>query len=180
MNDPGILLISHGNFEKDFLEKLTSGVSHVYHLPVQVEESHLDLNEFYDPTRRQYDGNKFLKEIESIFSPQYIKKIGLFRVDLFIPILTYIFGQAALNGDTGIASLYRLRNELYGMKNDEDLLLNRFQKVIIHELGHTFGLIHCYQPGCVMRSSTYVEDIDQKSFNLCISCQAKIQNLYNT
>lgn len=174
MKDPGILLISHGNFEKDFLERLTYGVSHVFHLPVQFEESHLDLNEFYDPTRRQYDGNKFLKEIESILSPQYIKKIGMFRVDLFIPILTYIFGQAALNGDAGIASLYRLRNELYGMKKDEDLLLDRFQKVIVHELGHTFGLIHCYYPGCVMRSSTYVEDIDQKSYNLCTSCQAKI------
>jgi len=177
LNDPGILLISHGNFEKDFLERLTSGVSSVYHLPVQVEESHLDLNEFYDPTRRQYDGNKLMKEIESIFFPQYIKKIGLFRVDLFIPILTYIFGQAALNGETGIASLYRLRNELYGMKKDEDLLLDRFQKVIVHELGHTFGLIHCYHPGCVMRSSTYVEDIDQKSYKLCTSCQAKIVNL---
>lgn len=177
MNDSGILLISHGNFEKDFLERLTSGVSHVYHLPVRVKESHLDLNEFYDASRRQYDGNKLMKEIDSIFFTENIKKIGLFRMDLFIPILTYIFGQATLNGDTGIASLYRLRNELYGMKKDEDILLDRFQKVIVHELGHTFGLIHCYQPGCVMRSSTYVEDIDQKSFNLCISCQAKIINL---
>lgn len=174
MSDPGILLISHGNFEKDFLEKLINEIVHEYRFPVYIEESRLDLSEFYDSLRRQYDGNKLLQEIESKLSPQHIKKVGLFRVDLFIPIFTYIFGQAALNGNTGIASLYRLRNEQYGMKKDQELLLNRFRKVIIHELGHTFGLIHCYKPGCVMRSSTYVEDIDQKSHNLCTGCRNKI------
>jgi archaemetzincin len=86
---------------------------------------------------RKYDGNRILKYLNAIASPGHIKKMGLFQVDLFIPILTYIFGQAALKGKTGIASLYRLRNEQYGMKKDEDLLLERCRKVIIHELGHT-------------------------------------------
>ena len=128
----------------------------------------------YDPMRRQYDGNLILKEIEITSSDEYIKKIGLFRVDLFIPILTYIFGQAMLNGSTGIASLYRLRNEHYGMKKDEEILFERFKKVITHELGHTFGLVHCHNPNCVMRSSTYVEDIDQKSHNFCTVCRSTI------
>lgn len=134
----------------------------------------MDISEFYDPMRRQYDGNKILKEIDSNSPSGIIKKIGLFRVDLFIPILTYIFGQATFKGRTGIASLYRLRNEQYGIKKDEAVLLNRFRKVVIHELGHTFGLIHCHTPTCVMRSSTYVEDIDQKSLNLCINCRSDL------
>jgi len=99
----------------------------------------------------------------------------LFSVDLFIPILTYIFGQAYLNGRTGIASLYRFSNERYGMKKDDKILLDRFRKEVIHELGHTFGLIHCHIPVCVMRSSTYVEDIDQKSPNFCAGCRSKLQ-----
>ena len=175
MSEQSILLISHGNFEKEFLKKIASEVAQEFLFPVYTEERHIDLGEFYDPMRRQYDGNKILLELDSINSPQSIKKIGLFRVDLFIPILTYIFGQATLNGSTGIASLYRLRNEQYGMKKDEDLLLTRLIKVIIHELGHTFGLIHCHVPTCVMLSSTYVEDIDQKSHNLCVSCRNKIE-----
>jgi len=174
LNEQSILLISHGIFENDFLEKLAREVTHEFLFPVYIEESHIDLNEFYDPMRRQYDGNKILKEIDLMPSSQYVKKVGLFRVDLFIPILTYIFGQATLSGRTGIASLYRLRNEQYGMKKDEDLLFDRFRKVVIHELGHTFGLIHCHTPTCVMRSSTYVEDIDQKSNNLCNRCRTTI------
>ena len=143
-----ILLISHGNFDKGLLDRLAAEVTREFLFPVQLEERHSDLGDFYDPMRRQYDGNRILVDLDSIHSPRFIKKMGLFRVDLFIPILTYIFGQAALNGSTGIASMYRLRNEHYGMKKDEDLLFDRFKKVIIHELGHTFGLIHCHIPTC--------------------------------
>ena len=169
-----IYLISHGQFEFEFLEEIAKDVTHEYLCPVEIEKGQIDLSEYYDPMRRQYDGNSLLKEIDSISAPPFFKKIGLFRVDLFIPILTYIFGQAAFKGNTGIASLYRLRNEQYGMKKDEVLLLQRFRKVVIHELGHTFGLIHCHHPSCVMRSSTYVEDIDQKSHHLCNNCRISI------
>ena len=100
--------------------------------------------------------------------------MGLFRVDLYIPILTYIFGQAVLNGKAGIASLYRLRNELYGLMN-RTLLIDRFSKVVLHEMGHSFGLIHCHNPVCIMRSSTYVEDIDQKEGHFCRSCREQLE-----
>jgi archaemetzincin len=52
--------------------------------------------------------------------------------------------------------------------------MDRFQKEVIHELGHTFGLIHCHQPTCVMRSGTYVEDIDQKEQHLCAKCRGEL------
>ena len=174
MTEQGILLISHGNFENDFLEIIANEITQEFNLPASFKGSHIDLSEFYDPMRRQYDGNNLLKKLDSMSAEQNVKSIGLFRVDLFIPILTYIFGQAPLGGRTGIASLFRLRNEHYGMKKDEVLLLERFKKVIIHELGHTFGLIHCHIPTCVMRSSTYVEDVDQKSQHFCLKCRTEI------
>ena len=140
-------------------------------------ESRLDLSEFFDPGRRQYDGNGLLKAVGKINYTGSVKNIGLFSVDLFIPILTYIFGQAELNGYTGIASLYRLHNERYGLAADETLLLERFTKEVVHETGHTFGLIHCNTPDCVMHSSTYVEDIDQKGMSLCPRCR-ELTGLY--
>jgi len=171
LNKQSIVLISIGQFEKRFLESIAEDVTREYKTLVDIEERHIDLNTFYEPKRRQYDGNKLLKEIDSIYSTENLKKVGLFEVDLFIPILTYIFGQAAFKGNAGIASLYRLRNEHYGMKKNEALLLERFKKVVIHELGHNFGLIHCLNSSCVMRSSTYVEDLDQKDVLLCSRCR---------
>lgn len=172
MDPQNITLISFGYFEKDFLENLAEDVTREFLFPVKIKEGHLDLSEFHDPSRRQYNGNRLLKEVDSRFSAESLKTLGLFNVDLFIPILTYIFGQAFLNGRTGIASLYRLNSERYGIRKDDKILLERFKKEIIHELGHTFGLIHCHVPTCVMRSSTYVEDIDQKNHHLCLKCRA--------
>jgi len=174
MAPQNITLISFGYFEKQFLEKIGEAVTREFRYPFNIKESHLDLSDFFDPARRQYNGNKLLKAVDEIPLTNSIKTVGLFSVDLFIPILTYIFGQAYLNGRSGIASRYRLSNERYGIANDEDLLLSRLIKEVIHELGHTFGLIHCHVPDCVMRSSTYVEDIDQKGNSLCLTCRGNI------
>jgi archaemetzincin len=174
MDVHSIELISFGYFENDFLEKIADAVTREYNIPVHIKEGHLDLSEYYDPARRQYNGNLLLKIVDSQYGSGSIKTFGLFYVDLFIPILTYIFGQAFLGGRTAIASIYRLSNERYGMKEIDNYLLSRFTKEVIHELGHTFGLIHCHVPACVMGSSTYVEDIDQKSSTLCNKCRSEL------
>ena len=174
MKNQQIILIAYDDFEKEFLEDLADDIFQEYSFPVSLQERRVDMSPYYDSFRRQYDANLLLKKIDALPYPDSIKKIGLFRVDLFIPILTYIFGQAMYRGNSGVASLYRLRNEQYGLRSDEELLFERFRKVVIHELGHAFGLIHCQVPNCVMRSSTYVEDIDQKRQHLCSNCRENL------
>lgn len=169
-----ITIISLNNIDPAIIKPVAESVQKELGFPVELLQENIDLNDYYHPTRRQYDGSELLKLVDSMKSTKSLKTIGLFNVDLFIPILTYIFGQAYLNGKTGIASLYRLKNERYGLKSDDKLLLSRFEKVVIHELGHTFGLKHCYLPSCVMRSGVYVEDLDQKSTKFCHSCRERL------
>jgi len=166
-----ITLISFGYLQKGIIEHIAADVRSEFKVPVTVRDGHLDLSLFYDPARRQYNGDHLLPYVDREFGNDGCKTMGLFSVDLFIPILTYIFGQAFLNGGTGIASLYRLGDEKYGMAPDEGRMSERFSKEVIHELGHTFGLVHCHNPVCVMRSGTYVEEIDQKEGHLCSRCR---------
>jgi archaemetzincin len=170
---PHINLISFGHFRIDFLERVAVVIRTEFDYQVNIREGHLDLSDFYDASRRQYNGNTLLKVVDTRFASDSFKTLGLFSIDLFIPILTYIYGQAMLGGRTGIASHYRLSNERYGMARDEGILLERFCKEVVHELGHLFGLVHCHYPACVMRSSTYVEDIDQKDRHLCERCHTQ-------
>ena len=174
MNLQDITLISFGYNDKNFHETVSENIKREFPVKIKIIDGHMDLSEFYDPSRRQYNANDLLKEVDRLYASDITKTIGLFNVDIFIPIFTYIFGQAILNGRTGIVSGYRLSNERYAIKSDKILLMERFSKEIIHELGHTFGLIHCHNPDCVMRSGTYVEDIDQKSLSLCSKCRKKI------
>jgi archaemetzincin len=173
MDSQTIVLLSFAHFGSDFLSKIAGAVQHEFKCQVIIKEMHLDLGEYFDAGRRQYNGDKLLKAV-ALMEISGDKIIALFNVDLFIPILTYIFGQAQLGGRTGIASMYRLGNERYGIINSDNILIQRFIKEVIHELGHLFGLIHCHTPTCVMRSSTYVEDIDQKEMELCPKCRSEL------
>lgn len=173
-NENTVTLASLGPFDRKTLEAIAEAITDELGMQVRIVEKRIDLSDYFDINRRQYDGNKLMKLVESEFADTSGKIVALFNVDLFIPILTFIFGQAYLGGRIAIASKFRLRNEHYGMKPNELLLLDRFTKEVIHELGHAMGLIHCPNPECVMRSSTYVEDIDQKSQSFCKVCRKNL------
>jgi len=175
LEEKRITLVVQGKFETSFLNRMAKDVGIAYGWPVSHVPLTHDIVPYFDAARKQYDANRLLQLVHAEYSSGSLKTIGLFQVDLFIPILTYIFGQAQYNGSTGIASVYRLRNEQYGMQGDEKLLYERFRKVVIHELGHAFGLIHCHVPICVMRPGTYVEDIDQKKHQFCKKCSAALE-----
>lgn len=171
MQPVNITILTFGSIGKEFLDKVADTVRREFNCMVVIREVHQDLGEFYDSGRRQYNGDKLLR-MTCLHAPEETGKVmALFNFDIFIPILTYIFGQAHLGGNCGIMSLYRLNNERYGLAADETLLLDRTCKEVIHELGHTFGLMHCIDTDCVMHASTYVEDIDLKGRRLCQRCR---------
>jgi len=179
LDKPAIILITCGRFERSITDPILDDIKREFGYPVIINECNQELSNFYNPSRRQYDANQILHFVKERSSENAFKTLGLVNVDIFIPILTYIFGQAHLNGNAGIVSSYRLKNELYGLEKNNALMVERFSKVVIHELGHLFGLIHCQNPVCIMRSSTYVEDIDQKENKFCINCQSELNKNIN-
>jgi archaemetzincin len=154
-----------------WLESVENGIKHVFGKQTQCLQGRVTLSDTFDYTRSQYNSSKILVQLISNPPADDVKILGITDVDLFIPILTFVFGEAQLRGMGAVVSLHRLNNKFYGMQEDSALLVNRLVKESIHELGHTFGLLHCSQPDCVMRPSTYAEDIDQKSIEPCVHCR---------
>lgn len=156
--------------ELPFLPDIAARVERVLRTEVVRAPSHLDPSFAYDASRNQYNSSAILLRLVELHDPGPSKVIGITEVDLYIPILTFVFGEAQLNGSCAIVSTHRLRNEFYGLPNSTDVLRERLLKELIHELGHTYGLIHCRDYQCVMHSSTYVEDIDMKRAGFCPKC----------
>ena len=67
-------------------------------------------------------------------------------------------------------SVFRYDESLYGMEPNPVLTFERSVKEAIHELGHTYGLIHCKKYECSMHASTTAEDVDMKGTGLCAEC----------
>jgi archaemetzincin len=158
-----------------YLEELESFIFDTFHLKTRRKDLKIDLKDVFDPNRDQYNSSLILRQL-IVKPPRDAEKIlGVLDVDLFIPILTFVFGEAQLKGTGAVVSTHRLHNRYYGLPEDREVTTDRLLKEAVHELGHTFGLIHCSQPRCVMNSSTYVENIDQKPAELCPLCQKSIK-----
>ena len=127
--------------------------------------------ESFEARRNQYYSTKILKEMLGDVPQDALKLLGVTDEDLCIPILTYVFGEAQVGGTAAVVSLARLRQEHYGLTPDRPLLLERLRKESLHELGHTFGLIHCPLRECVMYLSNTVVDVDTRGRDFCMACR---------
>ncbi|MBC8185795.1 archaemetzincin family Zn-dependent metalloprotease [candidate division KSB1 bacterium] len=152
------------------LDALRVYLSRTFKTPVRIEKTEINIDKVYDPIRNQYNSSYLLAQLVENPPEDAARILAVCSFDLFIPILTFVFGEAQLEGIASIVSTKRLENEFYGATPDKHLLMERLLKEATHELGHTYNLYHCHNPGCVMNSSTYVEDIDEKSVRFCREC----------
>ncbi len=162
--------------DSHLLSVLTTAIFQAFKLPVLLLEKPFSLKEGYDPVRNQNNSTWILVQIIKLSPEENCKILGVTSLDLYIPVLTFVFGEAQLNGKAALVSSFRLRDELYGLPKNPEKLKERLEKEAIHELGHTFGLIHCREPNCVMFTSTYAEEIDFKSRDFCPACSAFLKD----
>ena len=157
------------------LELLRDALTEVFPFEVDFLPLHFDLDALFNARRSQYHSTEILESLLHQMPDGTGRILAVTDLDLYIPILTFVFGEAQLQGKAAVVSCHRLRNEFYGLPQNNTLLMERLVKEAIHELGHTFGLVHCENPTCVMHASTYVEEIDLKDYHFCPDCQGLLE-----
>lgn len=155
------------------LDRIIRNLSEIFKHPVERIDLNIDIETAYSPERRQYYSTQLISQA-MLFTGNYDGKVLLVTEhDLYVPVLTFIFGEAQLRGKHSIVSVCRLHEEFYSGHSDEELLFQRTMKEVLHELGHNFGLIHCLDWDCVMHSSLEIEEIDIKGNRYCKNCIEK-------
>jgi archaemetzincin len=157
----------------DVLETLAASLARTFHTRCQIRPETVDIAFALDANRRQYYSTAIIQKLERACDPD-ARVLGLTACDLFVPVLTFVFGEAQLDGNCAVLSVARLQDEFYGLPHREDLFRERLLKEAAHELGHTFGLRHCRDWRCVMASSHAVERLDVKTAEFCISCRKPV------
>ena len=155
---------------KGLLPDLARSLESAFGLAVERHPPGFDPETAFDPSRGQYNSRVLLAKLLDEAPVGAERILGVTAVDLFIPVLTYVFGEAQLDGRAALVSTHRLDTTVYGLPENRRLLGERLRKEAIHELGHTCNLLHCEESLCVMHSSTYVEEIDLKSDRFCSRC----------
>lgn len=124
----------------------------------------------YNRQRLQCDAGIILKSLESVSFNNYARVIGILDADLFVPIMTHVFGEARQGGKCALVSLHRLRKNPDGTEVSSPVFLERAAKVALHELGHLFNLVHCDNERCLMHFSGGVQDLDAAPPCFCRYC----------
>jgi archaemetzincin len=159
----------------EVLPALVDPLQSIFSAAVTIEETEKRIvPSVLDDSRGQYNSTDILRALLERPQNPRTKLIGITSVDLFVPVLTYVFGEAQLDGTAAVVSTYRLDNVMYGLAADPVLFFERVLKETVHELGHTYGLMHCRNIDCAMHASTAVEDIDVKGASLCPACHARM------
>jgi archaemetzincin len=168
-----IRLVALGEVERRLLDVVRASLIREYRAKCEIDSRPIDPSVAYHPERNQYHSTHLVEQLTRLDGGTE-RLLGVAAVDLFIPILTFVFGEAQLGGSCAVVSYHRLHQSFYGLPPDESLLKDRLAKEAVHEMGHTFGLTHCEDYECVMAASHSVEWLDVKGAALCFECRSKV------
>ena len=175
---PFLGLVALGPVDPEILRQLRTAITKILSLPVRVLRPKPLPLQAYHMVRQQWHSTRLLEHLLTDDDSHAFRILGVTTADLFIPIFTFVFGEAQLEGKAAIISVCRLRGEVEGFAPSKSIFLRRLLKLSLHELGHTFGLGHCRQDGCLSGFSANLETLDRKSLAFCKYCQALLTDYF--
>lgn len=130
----------------------------------------------FDASRNQFSSTLVMHDAIGRRPKDALRLLVLTESDIFIPILSFVYGQAQLDGPVAVLSFARLHQRFYGLPENRPLFLDRVRKEVLHEIGHTLGLTHCEERGCSMSLSTNIQQLDTKGSDLCPGCDLLLRD----
>jgi archaemetzincin len=171
----GIDLLPVGEVGSAALDELREGLAEVFRVPCLILEEDFDPSFAWHAVRNQFHSSEILAQMhDSAPRGAGVRRLGVTGVDLYVPILTFVFGEAEVGGACAVVSSHRLRQEFYGLPAAPEVERERLLKEAVHELGHTLELTHCNDYRCVMAASHSVEWIDMKEAQFCEDCREAV------
>jgi archaemetzincin len=170
-----IALLPVGNVPFDILGLVRESLNKSFDKPLEILRPVPVPQQAFNPTRRQYHSSTILKLIQKTMGGRFERILAVTDVDLFVPQLNFVFGEADVLNGNAVISLARLRPQFYGLPGHEQLVRDRILKESNHEIGHTYNLSHCENPQCVMFFSNTIQDTDSKLREFCKECAKMLE-----
>ncbi len=165
-----------GTFDKELLKLLQGEVQIFYKIKVLVMDgSVLPKIAFYAP-RNRYRADTLLNYLLQVRPKNIDYMVGLTEKDISCTNGKYadwgVFGLGFMPGRSCVISTHRLH---FGQKSLAHFQ-ERISKVVIHELGHNFGLDHCANPNCIMHDAEgTIKSVDHEKKALCAECKKTLE-----
>ena len=104
-----ISLVPVGRVDRALLEPLAEGLTQRLRVACSIQPEGLEAEFAFNPLRRQYHSTEILKKLLQKPPSESWKMLGVTEMDLYIPVLTFVFGEAQVSDGGAVAPCGRTR-----------------------------------------------------------------------
>ena len=167
-----IVILNDGVTDEEMLVMLQDFLHRRFSLPVRVEQNPVALPAPARPRKPQWDLKQLLEAVICRVRGEG-RCLLLTSKDTYTQTMNWSTGIARCNGTTAVVSACRLNPSFWGDAYDRAWHYKRVRKIVLHELGHTFGQSdHCGDWACAIHGSGSIGEIDQTGEDYCPRCKA--------
>ena len=166
-----IVIVPIGELDFFQINKLAAKLSETFTSAVDIIQGTEPAAEAYHPGRLQYFSTVLLSKLERLWANNREKILGIIDEDLYIPTKPFVYYESDPYAGCALLSCYRIKQEFYGLPEDDKLVYERVKKEAINQIGRLFLSRYCPNPRCVMYRSTDMSDTDFKNDAFCDGCR---------
>jgi predicted Zn-dependent protease len=177
--DSKISVLPINTVDAAFLDRIALCLEERFLASARVERSLVVARSSLNATRGQLFVATLNAKVQRALPDAQAVLLAITDFDLYKTSHRFVFGDADEAARIAVVSTHRLRSEFYGEPSDANLLFQRTLKESIHELGHAFGLKHCYNARCAMYYSNSIFETDNKMSHFCEICDRRLTRTRN-
>ena len=173
-----IVVVPLGEVDFMIVNRLAAELGPVFNRSVDILKGMKMPVEAHNVIRNQYYASVLLQKLERSKANSREIIIGICEEDLYLPDERNIISYSDSLAGTSVVSLFEIRQEFYGLPEDDKKIFPRLIKESIHQLGHLFDLTDCRNPKCVNYYSQMMNDIDNKTEKFCDICRRQLTGAF--
>ncbi len=166
-----IVIVPLGDVDFFQINKLSTALSSRFGHSVDILQGIKPPNEAFDLIKGQYFSTMILQKLELLKTHDRERILGILEDDIYNANHHVLVSDFDALGGTGVVSLFQLKQQFYGLPDDEKMIYHRLVKEATRIVGALFSIPFCRNPKCVMYNSSEMYDIDQKSEKFCDICK---------
>ncbi len=124
----------------------------------------------FNKDRKQYNTSAVMRRLNTVREIGVPWLLGIADCDLFVPDMSFVYGDADREGKVAVMSLHRLRA-------DGDAWKRRASVEAVHLAGHLIGLAACEDARCAMFTATTITDAERRQLQLCNNCRNELARI---
>jgi len=170
-----IVVVPLGEVEFMLVNRLATNIGPVFGRSVDILKGMKIPEESYNVIRNQYYASIIHSKLERVKANSRELIVGVCEEDIYLPDEAYIIGHDDSVLGASVVSLFRIRQEFYGLPENDNKIYTRLFKQAIHHIAQLFELPSCKNPKCVNYFSQQMFDIDNKGEKFCDICRRQLK-----